>query len=522
MKNSLKEETLQKTQARFNQLLASITSIMIWVDQKRHVIHWNSVTENTFGLPASQCLNRLLMECKVDWDIDRILEGIKRCQKENSPTRIDDIYFVRANGEKGFLGMTVIPIRGDAQEEQEFLLFGADITERKKTEEELRIANKRMKEISFLKDNFVANVSHELRSPLTAIKEGISLIADGSLGKVNDEQCDFLKNIDENIDRLTELINNLLDLSKIESGRIQLQRRRCRIEELIDATFNSYRTIIGKRTVKKEISDSAEVFVCPNRMIQVLGNLVSNAVKFTKETGIINFLVRRQNKYLSVSIEDDGIGISNEDIKKLFQKFSQVGQLEDKPKGTGLGLALCKEIVNLHKGSISVTSELGKGSRFTFTLPLYTSEFALEESFQELIYFAERSQQGKVGMIVFDGSPFLRGRQVGKPILDSLEEIAEEIHKKVQSSDIVLALEPHWIVVMAIADAGVTQKMVDRLRKAMEDYKQREEEAPVSFGVALYPTDGTKVNVLFEKATQQSIQEQRGETSPWLKNDGSY
>jgi len=264
---------------------------------------------------------------------------------------------------------------------------GVDITERKEAEaarlqsqEELRSANKRLVELGRIKDEFLAKVSHDLRTPLTAINEGISLMLEGALGGVNDEQRDFLAMVDQNLARLTELIGNMLDLSKVEAGRLAMVPARVALRPLIETTVKNYQTITGRRTVTVECDGVPDVFADPNRLLQVLGNLFSNAVKFTREDGRITFAAKPRNGQVAVSVRDDGEGIAKDDLPKLFQKFSQVGPESARLKGTGLGLVLCKELVEMHQGTISVSSEPGAGTTFTFTLPIYAPQPADEEA----------------------------------------------------------------------------------------------------------------------------------------------
>lgn len=371
---------------------------------------------------------------------------------------------------------------------------------------ELRVANKRLEELSALKDQFVSNVSHDLRTPLTAIKEGVSLLLDKALGPITDEQGDFLHTVDENIDRLTELITNLLDLSKIEAGRLRLYRRRLDLQPLIASTLKSYKTITGQRTLKVEAPGTYEVFADPNRILQVVNNLLSNAVKFTKDDGTITFLLQPQNGHLVVSVKDDGMGIAPEDLSKLFQKFSQVGAGVGRPKGTGLGLALCKELVELHHGRISVTSEVGKGSAFTFTLPIYTPDVALQESFTELVDFAKRGGQETVGVVVMDAEPLVgsAAAQEAVPAPNRLEQVTELIHKHVRQGDVVLPLAPRWIAILAITDEPGLQALVQQLQRALDGRLTTLDGTPVTVplrvGTAIYPTDDTDIRALLQKA----------------------
>jgi len=383
----------------------------------------------------------------------------------------------------------------------------------RKSQEELRAANTRLEELSSLKDELVANVSHELRTPLTAIKEGISLMLDEALGSVTDEQQDFLNTVDENIDRLTELISNLLDLSKIEAGRLRLVRRRLDIRQFIGTTLKSYKAIAGQRRLEVELPAVPEVFADSNRVLQVLGNLFSNAVKFTKEDGTITFSVQERDGSVAVSVRDDGMGIPKDDVPKLFQKFSQVGAGENRPPGTGLGLVLCKELIELHKGTIAVASEPGKGSTFTFTLPVYTPRFALEESFTELVELAKRNQQELIAVIALDIEPFFgRLREGGQSATrrERLEQVADLVRKHVHHGDIVLGIEPRWVVVLAVTEVKDVHTVIQRRIRTVlhEQAKPLCGEAvnlPVKFGTTICPMDGTDIHSLFEKATRLAI-----------------
>ena len=375
--------------------------------------------------------------------------------------------------------------------------------------ESLEVANKRLQELGILKDEFVANVNHELRTPLTAIKEGISLMLDGALGAVNDDQLDFLKTVDDNIDRLTELISNMLDLSKIEAGRLRLLRRRLEIWPLIETTLNSYKAIAGPRTVQVDRAEVPAVFADPNRILQVLGNLFSNAVKFTKDNGTIRWFVHERDGQVAVSVQDDGVGMSKDELPELFEKFSQVGDGQTKLRSTGLGLTLCKELVELHRGQITVTSEPGKGSTFTFTLPLYTPAVALEASFEELVESARRTLQEAVGVIVLDNEPlleFARGPQAGRRT-ERLEQVVEFVGKYLHHNDVVLSITPRWVVIVAITDALGVHAIVRRMQQALPQWPGTEAERRlaqrVSVGAALYPADGDDVHQLFAKAIER-------------------
>ncbi len=358
--------------------------------------------------------------------------------------------------------------------------------QRHKLQKELGAANQQLEKLNRLKDEFVATVSHELRTPLTAIKESASLMRDGVLGKVNKEQEDFLTTIDESVNRLAQLINNMLDLAKIEAGRMEFKRRKVSVKDLIKTTLKNYESITGNRKLKADLLEVPDVFADSDKILQVLGNLLSNAIKFTTDDGTITFTAQEQNGEAVITAQDNGTGIAKEDLPKLFQKFSQVGTAEKKTGGTGLGLALCKEIVESQKGRISATSELAKGSQFTFTLPVYTSKLALEESFAEQLEIAKSDGEESVGLIAMDSGIFR----------DHLEQVMERLRRGIHRTDTVLAVEPNWMVILATADLKGIEAMAKRLPDVLKNYAPQS----LAFGTASYPLDGKDVSALLSKA----------------------
>ncbi len=423
----------------------------------------------------------------------------------------------------------VIQLRKQAQElasrEKIMLSMLEDLQVTKEQLEEqkksLQAANEKLEAMGKLKDEFVATVNHELRTPLTAIKEGVSLVRDEVLGSVNAEQREFLTMVDESVSRLAGLINNLLDIAKIESGRISLMRRRVKVGDLIKNTSLNYKPICGKRTVKAELASVPDVFCDPDRILQVLGNLFSNAVKFTKDDGTIAFLIEERNGFIVISVQDDGIGIAKDDLSKLFQKFSQVCADQNRPHGTGLGLALCKQLIELHKGSISADSS-PSGSKFTFTLPVYRSDFALEEYFIDQREIAERDSGGHVSIVVIDGKDMIKNissnQSQGEASSGNSESVLELIRKHLHSTDTVFTREPRWIVIVAATDDKGTESIVKRLQEMLQELPREIEgqvcPITVNLGTAVYPRDGVDVHRLFDRATaslhQISITESKG------------
>ena len=216
-------------------------------------------------------------------------------------------------------------------------------------------------------------VSHELRTPLTAIKEGINIVIDGSVGNINNDQKDFLGTAKRNVDRLARLVNDVLDFQKLESGKMRFDFKENDINKVIEEVRDTMNPVIQEKGLGFNIKlakNLSKVNFDKDKIVQVLTNLVNNAVKFT-EKGSVIITTSEGNNIIQISVQDTGSGIKNEDMPKLFQSFQQLETpKERKVGGTGLGLVICKEIVERHKGKIWAESEFGKGTTFHFVIPI--------------------------------------------------------------------------------------------------------------------------------------------------------
>jgi len=235
---------------------------------------------------------------------------------------------------------------------------------------ELDAANRKLKELDRIKSDFVANVAHEFRTPLTIIKGNTDMVVKGRLGKVTAEQKDMLDGAIKIVNRLSRLVNDLLDISKIESGKLKLKKEKLNINKIIEDNLVVFDNIMKdkKQTLQKELAgDMPDITADTDKITQVFINLLSNAVKYSPEGGSITIKSISLEKEIMVEVADTGEGVSPENIDKIFDKFTRV--TAEKKEGTGLGLPIAKDIVVLHKGRMWVKSELGKGSQFFFTLP---------------------------------------------------------------------------------------------------------------------------------------------------------
>ncbi len=245
----------------------------------------------------------------------------------------------------------------------------------------LERANRELRELDKLKSTFLANMSHELRTPMNAIIGYTDLLLDGVDGPINSEQEKSLHKVGSNAKHLLQLINDVLDISKIESGKIELHPREIDLRWLTESVLPTFVPMIRQKDLSLRLDFSEDlplIYADEDKVAQVLINILSNAVKFT-DKGEIIISARPSDRgikpgdtplFVEVCVEDTGIGIKKEDIGKLFDKFSQLDVSSTRQyEGTGLGLSIARGLVVLHKGMIWVTSHYGRGSRFCFTLP---------------------------------------------------------------------------------------------------------------------------------------------------------
>jgi signal transduction histidine kinase len=262
-----------------------------------------------------------------------------------------------------------------------------DITERRQMEDQLRtmqekyireleLRNREADQANQLKTEFLSNMSHELRSPLHTVIGFAELLAEGLEGPLSEKQKRFVAHIHNDSLHLLDLINDLLDLSKIEAGHLELRHEAFHIGAVVEEALSSVRPRATAKSVeiRTDVSISVAVFADRLRFRQILHNLLTNALKFTPDGGKVSVEAVPREDFAEISVSDTGIGIPEDQHQAVFDKFYQVraatkGGLE----GTGLGLAITKRLVEQHGGRIWVTSEPGNGSCFAFTIPLERS-----------------------------------------------------------------------------------------------------------------------------------------------------
>jgi signal transduction histidine kinase len=261
----------------------------------------------------------------------------------------------------------------DVDNRDELGALGANVN---RMNDELQRLYRELEAASRHKSEFLANMSHELRTPLNAILGFSQVLREGMFGEVNEKQKEYLEDILSSGNHLLSLINDVLDLSKVEAGQIELELAPFSLRDALERGVVMLRERASKDGVRLTLATDPEVDVVDGderRIRQVIFNLLSNAVKFTPDGGSVDVSAARVNGEVRVSVADTGPGLASEDHERIFEEFQQTETGIEQREGTGLGLALSKRFVELHGGRIWVDSEVGRGSTFVFTLPAGSS-----------------------------------------------------------------------------------------------------------------------------------------------------
>jgi nitrogen-specific signal transduction histidine kinase len=360
--------------------------------------------------------------------------------------------------------------------------------------QELLKAHQDIEKLSRIKSDFVSIISHELRTPLTSIKESVSLVLDGVAGPLNENQREFLSISKNNIDRLTKIITDILDFSKLESGRVIMHKRKADINGLIKELYSAVKPGIERKNLGFEIDLSEKMTAAwfdPERISQALNNLVSNAVKFNKEKGKIKISSGMERldgrEFVKVMVEDTGIGISKDEMRGLFKHFNPLDSgLTRVSSGVGLGLAISKHIIALHGGDIWVESEKEIGSRFIFTLPVYKKDDEFNFLLDEAIERAKQNDMS-LALIVFG---IRKPHERNEKMLAQAEDILQSIVRGPEDK-VVRYKEGDFIAIIAGTGKSGAMKIIDRFRDKAA--------VPLNFGLAFYPEEKDK-SKLAEKA----------------------
>ena len=330
----------------------------------------------------------------------------------------------------------------------------------------LKVKNGRLAELYDTAQQFVDNVSHEFRTPLTVIREFTSIVRDGLDGPVTKKQVEHLDTVLHRTDDLAIMVDDMLDISKLESGRLGVWRRPNKVTDMIGNVIGS----LKKRAESKSIALSSEIapelpqVYCDEEKAQrVLINLAVNAIKFTPNDGHIELWARPTDDGASIviGVTDSGPGISPENLKIVFERFKQLGtNLRASTKGFGLGLNIAKELVHLNLGEMKVVSEVGKGSTFSFTLPCNDRKVVFDRYAQYVVVLADSLSELSFITVSIDAE----AKTTVAPVAD------EYLQRTVRSHDLAIQTGDHtWLVAVSCPERDVPSA-IDRINQGWQDY----------------------------------------------------
>jgi len=366
---------INEDERKFRMFIEAVPDPMLLINRDERIILINSQVEKMFGYTRDELLGKhhdILLPLSIREIHEKNIRNYFSNPVPRSMGISLELLALHKDGREIPVEVSLSPI--ETGEGIVVISATRDITERKKAEQ-TRVENLRLEAADKAKSEFLANMSHELRTPLNVSIGFSELLTMGNAGELNEKQKHYVDNILTSNQFLLTLINDILDLSKIEAGKIELVPDKMSVPLTIKETLSLINEKAMKHNVllKTEFDPELEFIEADKqRFKQVLFNLLSNAVKFSKEEGgALTITAKKEDDMAKVSVSDTGIGIKEENVGKLFHKFEQLESgISQKYGGTGLGLAITKQLVELHGGRIWAQSKYGEGSTFTFTLPL--------------------------------------------------------------------------------------------------------------------------------------------------------
>ncbi|MCX6900738.1 MAG: PAS domain S-box protein [Verrucomicrobia bacterium] len=368
------EDQLRWTEESFRLMVESVTDYaIVMLDPEGRVLSWNSGAQRIKGYSAEEIVGQHFSRFYPRQDIER---GAPQHDLNVAAAKgrfEDEGWRVRKDGSTFWANVIFTAIRDQVGNLRGFAKLTRDLTERRKVEVEITNAKSVAEKANLAKSDFLANMSHELRTPLNSIIGFTGIVLQGLAGPLNPEQTKQLEMVRGSARHLLALINDVLDISKIEAGELKVSCEPFDLRASITKVLGIVKPLAEKKGLALRVQiapDLGQSVSDPRRVEQILLNLLNNAIKFS-ERGEVTFIAEVTSEAARMRITDTGIGIKPDDLATLFQPFRQIDSgLSRNHEGTGLGLAICRRLADLLGGEIRAESEWGKGSTFTFTLPL--------------------------------------------------------------------------------------------------------------------------------------------------------
>jgi PAS domain S-box-containing protein len=362
--HKMMEREHRLAQEKYRLIFENSAVAITMADEKERIISWNKFAEDLLGMDRKDLYLRQVSSLYPpdEW------EKIRACNVKQKGLRhhLVETTMIGKDGRIIDVDVSLSVFNNPEDETISSIAIIRDVTERRKAEEKL-------KETMGIKSQFISTVSHELRTPLAAMKEGIAIVLDEVTGRINGKQKKFLNIAKRNVDRLENMINNILDFQKLEAEKIGLQIQNNDVKQValeVHETMTLYAEKNGIELLFELADNLPEAEFDRDRIVQVLINLIGNAIKFSPKGGQVCLNVQHRDEELVISVSDTGVGIPKKELPKIFERFYRSEQQREEVQGTGLGLSIVHKIVTRHGGRIEVESKVGQGSTFTVFLPL--------------------------------------------------------------------------------------------------------------------------------------------------------
>ncbi|WP_406657380.1 PAS domain S-box protein [Methanolobus sp. ZRKC2] len=384
--HKMSEKALRESEERFEAISTFAQDAIIAIDSKYHITFWNKAAQRIFGYSHEEALDQkidLLLSSQSYSELcEKSFSIFQEAGEGSAVGKTLDLAAKNKNGKEFPIELSLSAVM--LKNKWTAVVVIRDTTERKRFEDALLQAKRAAENANRTKSEFLANMSHELRTPLNAIIGFSDAMLEGYTGNINKKQDRYLNNISGSGKHLLSIINDILDISKVESGNSLLKLEKISIWDTLKQAIAFMQPLAdsSKIVLKLEIEPGFNYILADKEKFnQILYNLIGNAIKFTDVGGNVTIRAKSKEKMAYISVMDTGIGIEADDQEKLFKPFTQLdSSFSRQYEGTGLGLALTRELVELHKGKIWVESKPEKGSNFTFTIPLEKLENNVKNS----------------------------------------------------------------------------------------------------------------------------------------------
>ncbi len=514
----------------------SLSSTLVFNDEHNIDLIINSLyavsprLEHSLKLRAILSYRALFDKKRIPYDINindiKVIKNIKHPLEEYDLNilKFDNLFAPINVGEK-FFGLIEVFREADFSQEDTtcFQTLARQVSlplENASLYDEIKKTNIKLEKLERLKSEFISIVSHELRTPLTAIKNSLEICLSGKAGEVSSIMDKFLNMAQRNVTRLSGIINDLLDLSKVEAGKMDFKFEKANINTPVEFIKNTFENVAKDKniTLTLEKDDNiARTYYDNQRIEQVMSNLVSNAIKFTNENG--NIIIKTENislkdidrtklagienasfyeNYIKVSVKDSGIGIAPEDQKKVFDQFQQIeNSLNRKNGGTGLGLPIARQLIEAHKGFIWVESELNRGTTFSFVIPVLSEKEKFILDLDKEIAKAKACNQSLLLVLIkeFQGKDksFISEIQEGKISIIRKTANTKEAYFSQEGANFFAVMIPE---ADKFAQSFIEKKIESTIKPDTQE--QTDSKYDILYSSATFPEGGADAKELFE------------------------